>query len=51
MNDKNIIGVNPLPAPTWNWLHMNNSQAEFPAEFEPAAVSISGAAFENDDCA
>lgn len=36
MNDKNIISVNPLPAPTWNWLHLNETAAEFPSSFGAA---------------
>lgn len=51
MNDKNIISVNPLPAPTWNWLHLNKTAAEFPADFGAAKVLLSGAVSEIADYA
>lgn len=51
MNDKNIISVNPLPAPTWNWLHLNETAAEFPSAFGAAEASLSGAVSEIADYA
>ncbi len=51
MNDKNIISVNPLPAPTWNWLHLNKTDAEVPDVFGSAKASLSGAVAEVSDYA
>ncbi len=50
MNDKNIISVNPLPAPTWNWMHLNKTAAEFPTNFGLAKATLSDAAAEVSDC-
>lgn len=38
MNQEYELNINPLPAKTWNWLHMNGTSVKSPAFLENGTV-------------
>ena len=38
MNQEYELNINPLPAKTWNWLHMNGTSVKSPALLENGTV-------------
>ncbi len=38
MNQEYELNINPLPAKTWNWLHMNETSVKAPALLENGTV-------------
>ena len=40
MEEKNLLHVNPLPGPTWNWLKVNDNKIEVPEEASEALAEV-----------
>ena len=40
MEEKNLLHVNPLPGPTWNWLKVNDIKIEVPEDASEALAEV-----------